>query len=98
MTREAALLGTATYSIFSGSQAAVDALLGQRGLLTHLRDPERLPAGGGGAARGRRGRRDRRRPGGDRSGWSGCGSSGERIIERFVAATLGRVPRPAGDG
>lgn len=94
MTREAALLGTPTYSIFSGPQAAVDVLLERRGLLTHLRDPERLPAGrpglagqvGPAAAGGRSGRLEQLR------------LDGARIIEHFVAATLGRVPRVADDG
>jgi predicted glycosyltransferase len=40
MTRESALLGTPTYTVFEGRQAAVDAELVRRGLLCDLRDPE----------------------------------------------------------
>jgi len=37
MTREAALLGTPTLSVFGGEDAAVDTVLEQRGLLRRLR-------------------------------------------------------------
>jgi hypothetical protein len=43
MTREAALLGTPTYTVFSGPLAAVDAALMEAGLLFDGRDPTLLP-------------------------------------------------------
>ena len=42
MTREAALLGVPTYSIFAGERPAVDRWLEQRGLLSVLEGPEQL--------------------------------------------------------
>ena len=43
MTREAALLGTPTYTVFLAELAAVDAELIRRGLIVDLRDPGGLP-------------------------------------------------------
>jgi hypothetical protein len=43
MTREAALLGTPTYTVFAGPLAAVDAQLIEAGLLIDARDPTLLP-------------------------------------------------------
>jgi predicted glycosyltransferase len=43
MTREAALLGTPTYTVFAGSLAAVDQALIDRGVLFDLRDPDTVP-------------------------------------------------------
>jgi len=43
MTREAALLGTPTYTVFAGELAAVDAELIRRGLVVDLRDPSAEP-------------------------------------------------------
>jgi hypothetical protein len=43
MTREAAVLGTPTWSIFEGRQAAVDQNLSGQGRLTFLRDADDLP-------------------------------------------------------
>jgi predicted glycosyltransferase len=43
MTREAALLGTPTATVFAGELAAVDAELIRRGLLVDLRRPGTLP-------------------------------------------------------
>jgi predicted glycosyltransferase len=42
MTREAALLGVPTYSLFAGRPAAVDASLMRRGVLKRLEDPRQL--------------------------------------------------------
>jgi predicted glycosyltransferase len=44
MTREAAVLGTPTYTVFAGELAGVDAELIRRGLLHDLRDPDVKPA------------------------------------------------------
>jgi predicted glycosyltransferase len=44
MTREAALLGVPTYTLFAGEPAAVDRWLEQRGLLRRLRTPAELEA------------------------------------------------------
>lgn len=44
MNREAALLGTPTYTVFAPRLAAVDAELIRRGLLHDLREPHTLPA------------------------------------------------------
>jgi predicted glycosyltransferase len=43
MSRESALLGTPTYTVFAGKLAAVDAELMRRGLLHDLRDAESVP-------------------------------------------------------
>lgn len=43
MTREAALMGVPTVSIFAGRPAAVDSWLESRGLLTRIDDPRQLP-------------------------------------------------------
>ena len=43
MTREAALLGTPTYTVFLAELAAVDAELIRRGLIVDLREPGELP-------------------------------------------------------
>ena len=43
MTREAAVLGTPTYTVFAGRLAGVDAELIRRGLLHDLRDPATRP-------------------------------------------------------
>ena len=40
MTRESALLGTPTYTVFEGRRAAVDTELVRQGLLQDLRDPK----------------------------------------------------------
>jgi predicted glycosyltransferase len=42
MTREAALMGVKTYSLFAGRPAAVDASLMRRGVLERLEDPRQL--------------------------------------------------------
>ena len=84
MTREAALLGVPTYSVFAGRQAAVDRLLAERGALVQLDDPERLPAAGSGG-----------RPGADCL--EQLRRDGARIGERFVATTLGRAVTGGGD-
>jgi predicted glycosyltransferase len=44
MTREAALLGVPTVSLFAGRRAAVDTWLEERGLMRALRDADELPA------------------------------------------------------
>jgi predicted glycosyltransferase len=44
MTREAALLGVPTYSLFSGPPVAVDRWLEDRGLLTRVADAAQIPA------------------------------------------------------
>jgi predicted glycosyltransferase len=44
MTREAALLGTPAFSIFTGPVGAVDAELTRRGWLTPIRAPEDVAA------------------------------------------------------
>ncbi len=44
MTREAALLGTPTYTVFMAKLAAVDAELIRRGLIVDLRAPDGVPA------------------------------------------------------
>jgi predicted glycosyltransferase len=42
MTREAALLGVPTFSVFAGAEPAVDAWLAERGLLAHLSAVEQV--------------------------------------------------------
>jgi uncharacterized protein len=42
MTREAALLGVPTYSVFAGKPAAVDSWLEQRGMLRRMTSPEQF--------------------------------------------------------
>ena len=44
MNREAALLGTPTYTLFAGRLAAVDAELIRLGLMHDLRDPAARPS------------------------------------------------------
>jgi predicted glycosyltransferase len=46
MTREAALLGVPTFSVFAGRGAAVDRWLEENGMLTRLKDAEQLAAVG----------------------------------------------------
>jgi predicted glycosyltransferase len=61
MTREAALLGTPTYTVSLAELAAVDAELIRRGLIVDLREPGGLPAVAkkpGDPLRGMRERRD----------------------------------------
>jgi predicted glycosyltransferase len=42
MTREAALLGTPSFTVFGGEEAAVDRQLASRGLLTRMSDPRQI--------------------------------------------------------
>ncbi|MGI8801061.1 MAG: DUF354 domain-containing protein [Solirubrobacteraceae bacterium] len=82
MTREAALLGVPTYTVFAGRPSAVDDALVERGLMRRLRSPEELarivprsrPPVGLDELRGR----------------------GRGIIETFVEATLEAAARPRG--
>ncbi len=70
MNREAALLGTPTYTMFAGRLAAVDAELMRRGLLHDLREAEvDLP-------RGKKAGRDLR----------AAGEPADRILERILRA------------
>jgi predicted glycosyltransferase len=75
MTREAALMGVPTYSVFAGKPPAVDRELEQQGELRHLQSPDQLfPIRPRGAAR---------RPVGDLRAQSA------RLVGMFVDATLG---------
>lgn len=75
MTREAALLGVPTYSLFAGRAAAVDDWLIQRGLLTRLTRAEDLPLVV------RLGDRD--------SPLEALARRSEAIMDTFLAATVG---------
>ena len=46
MTREAALLGVPTFSVFAGRRPAVDRLLESRGRLQHVTDPSQISLDG----------------------------------------------------
>jgi predicted glycosyltransferase len=46
MTREAALLGVPTFSVFSGRRPAVDRLLESEGRLQHVTTPSQIPLDG----------------------------------------------------
>jgi predicted glycosyltransferase len=59
MTREAALLGTPTYTVFLAELAAVDAELIRRGLIVDLREPGGLPVVAKKPGDARRGTRER---------------------------------------
>ena len=75
MTREAALMGVPTLSLFAGRRAAVDDWLERRGLLRTVRSVDDLPA-------------PRPRAAGDRS--AVLRARGERLVERFCdVATAG---------
>lgn len=82
MTREAALLGVPTYSLFAGRPAAVDGLLERRGALRRLTDPEQLAAAD--PASEREGRAER---------LAGLRREGARIAEAFVTATMAAAAR-----
>lgn len=75
MTREAALMGVPTYSVFAGEQPAVDRELEHRGILRRLRQVEELfPV--------------RRRPSARQSFVELCTRADDRV-QFFVDATLG---------
>jgi predicted glycosyltransferase len=82
MTREAALLGIPTCSIFAGRPAAVDLLLERRGLLTQMRDPSGLAA-------------IERDPNPRPKRLEELRLRGAAIAELFVLTALGREGRPA---
>lgn len=75
MTREAALLGIPTYSVFAGRPAAIDLQLERSGSMVQLTDPGQLPAPGG-RAEPRTEQLERLR------------LDGARIAERFVETTM----------
>ena len=79
MTREAALLGIPTYSVFAGRPAAIDLQLERSGSLVQLTDPGQLPRAGA-RVEPRAERLERLR------------IDGARIAERFVETTM---PDPA---
>jgi predicted glycosyltransferase len=74
MTREAALLGVRTYSVFAGRPAAVDRALEQRGLLLRLDSPQEI-------AQITRGTVARRASADVRA-------QGERLIELFASVAI----------
>lgn len=84
MTREAALLGVPTYSIFAGRPAAVDTMLERQGALVRLGDPQGLPAAAGSKA-----------PAAERL--AQIRDRGAAIVQRFTTTTLARPAQAAGD-
>jgi predicted glycosyltransferase len=87
MTREAAVLGTPTYSVFAGRPAAVDAHLIRLGRLRVLTDPHELATLSALTLPSRRERLD-----------TSTLDSFVRELERTVAALSRQVPLPAGPG
>lgn len=82
MSREAALLGVPAFSLFAGPPAAVDRQLVDRGLLQRIEDPGQLQAPTQASAPAEARLAEIRR-------------TGERIVERFVAASLAQDLRAA---
>jgi uncharacterized protein len=81
MTREAALLGVPTVSVFSGRPAAVDRWLNQKGSLRRLTSVDQMPP-----LRTRS--REPLEP-------ASLRARGEALISEFVETTTGRAPAPA---
>jgi predicted glycosyltransferase len=84
MTREAALMGVPTYSLFAGEQPAVDRQLERQGHLRRLRTPDQLPVVRHHRAEARSIANIRARAHG--------------LVEVFVEATCGPAPDSHEDG
>jgi predicted glycosyltransferase len=84
MTREAALMGVPTYSLFAGEQPAVDRQLERQGHLRRLRTPDQLPV--------------IRRHGAEARSIADIRARAHGLVEVFVEATCGPAPDAHVDG